>query len=140
MTKPETMLAALAALALAGTAQAQWPNYPTPEVPRTADGAVDLDGPTPRTADGHPDLSGLWSGRSSFGRGAAPPPAGPPIAGFRDVGSNIDGGLPFQDWARALRDEREATGSADNPEAHCLPICSSIHRVRRENSSRRRDS
>ncbi|HEX5420652.1 MAG TPA: hypothetical protein VFY39_11695, partial [Gammaproteobacteria bacterium] len=39
---------------------AQWPSYPTPNVPKTPDGKPDLRGPTPRTAEGHPDLSGIW--------------------------------------------------------------------------------
>jgi len=116
-------LAVTAALALtslaATTVHAQWPDYPTPNVPRTADGEVDLDGPVPRTADGHPDFSGLW--RVPRGGGEAPE-GGPPLASFRDVGENLDGGLPFQDWARELRAEREANGSRDNPEAHCLPM------------------
>jgi len=46
----------------------------------------------------------------------------PPIAAFRDVGANIEGGLPMQPWAAELRAEREATGSGENPEAHCLPM------------------
>lgn len=40
--------------------EAQWLNYKTPGVPRTADGKPRLDAPAPRTADGHPDLSGVW--------------------------------------------------------------------------------
>ena len=40
---------------------AQWINYPTPGIPRTADGKPNLSAPTPRTADGKPDLSGIWS-------------------------------------------------------------------------------
>src|SRR5258706_6104904 len=39
---------------------AQWPNRPTPGIPRTSDGKPDLSAPTPRSADGKPDLSGVW--------------------------------------------------------------------------------
>jgi hypothetical protein len=39
---------------------AQWVNFKTPGVPRTADGKPKLDAPVPRTLDGHPDLSGTW--------------------------------------------------------------------------------
>ena len=116
-----SLLAGLSLLAVTMTAEAQWPNWPTPDVPRTADGEVDMDGPVPRTAEGHPDLSGLWRGAGGFGRSSAPGD-GPPLANFRDIGANFEGGLPFQPWARELRDEREAAGSAGNPEAHCLPM------------------
>jgi hypothetical protein len=122
--KALAVAAVLAVTSLIVTAaQAQWPEYPTPSVPRTAEGEVDLDGPVPRTADGHPDFSGLWRAARGGGQTDAEPPAGtPPIAGFRDVGQNLEGGLPFQPWAEALRAEREANGSRDNPEAHCLPM------------------
>ena len=40
--------------------QAQWLNYPTPGLPRTKDGKVNLAAPAPRTKDGRPDLSGVW--------------------------------------------------------------------------------
>jgi hypothetical protein len=39
---------------------AQWPNRPTPGVPRTPDGKPDLSAPAARSADGKPDLSGIW--------------------------------------------------------------------------------
>jgi hypothetical protein len=45
---------------LSVTAQAQWLNFATPDVPRTKDGKPNLSAPTPRTADGKPDLSGVW--------------------------------------------------------------------------------
>ena len=53
-------LAAAFVLAIAGPAFAQWINYKTPGLPRTADGKVNLKAPLPRTADGKPDLTGIW--------------------------------------------------------------------------------
>jgi hypothetical protein len=47
-------------------ASAQWNSYPTPGIPRTADGKPDLAAPTPRPPDGRPDLSGL-SGSTTAG-------------------------------------------------------------------------
>jgi hypothetical protein len=46
------------------TVAAQWLNYPTPGIPRNADGKPNLTAPAPRTADGRPDLTGLWTGFS----------------------------------------------------------------------------
>lgn len=122
-------------------AQAQWPEYPSSNVPRTAAGEPDYDAPTPRTADGKPDFSGLWElwGRSApnrIFRAANPVPEGtspadavpvrepgvPPTATFFDLGSNIDGGLPYLPWAKELRDQRVADGMKDNPDANCLPM------------------
>ena len=45
---------------LSALASPQWLNYPTPGIPRTADGKPNLSAPAPRTADGKPDLSRLW--------------------------------------------------------------------------------
>jgi len=123
--------ALLAALAL--PAEAQWPDYPTRNVPRTPDGAVDVTAPAPRTADGHIDFTGLWAAGGGGGRGRGrggqngdappvPPSDSPPVAAFFDIGVNIEGGAPYTEWARQVRAERMARGMQDNPDAHCLPM------------------
>jgi len=52
------VLAAL--LLLPAPLVAQWLDFRTPGIPRTADGRPNLTAPAPRTHDGKPDLSGTW--------------------------------------------------------------------------------
>ena len=104
---------------------AQWPTHPTPGVPRTADGRPNLDAPPPRTPDGKPDLSGIWNYAGVLGlrdRPPAPPPGTPPQATFWNIEAGFPEGLPFTPWAAALRKQRMATNSKDNPDAACLPM------------------
>jgi hypothetical protein len=141
-----TIFAAAFAALLSAPASTQWPSYPTPNVPRKADGTPDLNAPAPRAADGHPDLSGLWEiyfntivasttppqgpppapgadpAEGLPPQAPEPPPGTPPLATFFDIGGNIKGGLPFQPWARELREQRMAANQKDNPDAHCLPM------------------
>ena len=117
-----------------GSLSAQWPSFPTPNVPRTADGKPNLLAPAPRAADGKPDLSGIWgspgwreigAGSGVSGTGGAPGtpavlPRGPGL--FFDIGSGVAGGLPFQPSGLALKKQRMADNMKDNPDAHCLPM------------------
>ena len=124
LTAALTLATGLAALST--TLLAQWPDYPDRNMPRTADGSVDMEAPAPRTADGRPDLSGVWRnvGRGG-GRGQAPEDLGPdgvPFGSFRDLGVGFKDGLPLQPWAKALKDERMAANSKDNPDVWCLPL------------------
>jgi hypothetical protein len=115
-----TMNMWLAAL-LATVASAQWMNYPTPGIPRTADGKPNLAAPAPKTADGKPDLSGLWEPASG---GSLAPVAGATSTDpqFRDIALNVKGGLPFQPWAAELVKARRADENKDDPDGHCQPL------------------
>jgi hypothetical protein len=151
MTFLRTALLATLLATIALPAAAQWPAYPSPNVPRKADRSVDMKAPTPRAADGHPDLTGLWEIYFQS-IAAAPPPGGPPgpsrsqqsqgdggqlgltpsnppvdpkappRATFFDIGANIPGGAPYQPWAKEVRAKRMAANNKDNPDAHCLPM------------------
>ena len=123
-----------ATMMLALPVLAQWPDYPTAKVPKTADGKPDLAGPVPKAANGKPDLSGIWQ----YTRPPGPPPASAaataaaavpdliPLAvrlsQFWNLGASFKDGLPFQPWAAELHRQRVAENSKDNPDAHCLPI------------------
>ncbi|HEY2845495.1 MAG TPA: hypothetical protein VGJ09_17660 [Bryobacteraceae bacterium] len=52
---------AVVLIAMLAPLQAQWLNYPTPGIPRTAAGQPNLKAPAPRAPDGKPDLSGVWN-------------------------------------------------------------------------------
>jgi hypothetical protein len=113
---------------------AQWPDYPTPGVSKTADGKPNLSGPAPRSADGHPDLSGIWQYQRPPGTPAPakPDPQAPGandiipqsvrLSQFWNLGASFKDGLPFQPWAAELHRQRAASNSIDNPDAHCLPL------------------
>lgn len=116
--------ALFALLMVAAPLGAQWLNVPTPGVPRTPDGKPNLAAPAPRTAEGKPDLSGMWGG--------ARPPAAVTAAAtglgggqrgqFWDLGTGLEGGLPYQPWAADLMQTRKAANSRDNPDVRCLPL------------------
>jgi hypothetical protein len=98
---------ALSLTVLAAPAGAQWVNYPTPGIPRTADGKPNLEAPAPRTADGKPDLSGLWErtlDRFYFDAAADLKPEA------------------VQPWAKVLYEQRKLDFGKQSMEARCLPF------------------
>src|SRR5262245_49203713 len=93
---------------LAGSAQAQWQNYPTPGIPRLSDGKPDLTAPAPRL-NGHPDLSGIWDvGNMLY---------------FHDLATGLKpGDVQPTPWAAAVRKQRMDRNHVDDPYGYCLPL------------------
>jgi hypothetical protein len=107
--KPSVRLCAAVAWAFSSalslSAAGQWIGYPTPNIPRTADGKPNLNAPTPKAPDGHPDLSGIWQTTS----------------GKWLVNIAADGvDVPWTPRAKALFDERQANNGKDRPSGKCI--------------------
>jgi len=86
---------------------AQWLDWRTPAIPRTADGKPNLTAPAPRTPDGKPDLSGIWQPETNPWRFNL-------IQDLKDVGI-------LRPAAQALFRERLADFRRDDPVTNCLP-------------------
>src|SRR5580765_5517601 len=86
--------------AMSISASAQWLNYPTPRVPRMADGKPDLKAPAPKLPDGTPDFSGIWAA-----------PNGKYLENLGADGIEI----PMQPWAEDLFKARLANDGKDRP-------------------------
>src|SRR5215469_15244271 len=101
---------------------AQWPDFPTPGIPRTADGKPNLTAHAPRTPEGKPDFSGLW----------APGPT-PYSYGFDVIQDPKDENI-FLPVAETLFKKHLSDFRRDNPVGHCLPggpvnILTGLHRI-----------
>jgi hypothetical protein len=114
-------LACLAAfvIALPAAASAQWLEYPTPGVPRTADGKPDMTAPTPRTADGKPDFSGMWGWETRANCGAHCNDF-QISREFINIAATLKEPLPYQPGVADLVKRRTAAQNED-PNAHCMP-------------------
>ena len=86
---------------------AQWLDFRTPGIPRTADGKPNLTAPTPRTPDGKPDLSGMWQ---------------PEVNPYRfAVVQDPKEESIFRPAAEALFQKRVVDFRRDDPVTNCLP-------------------
>jgi hypothetical protein len=101
------ILLSIVASVISAPLGAQWLDYPTPSIPRTADGKPNLTAPAPHTPDGKPDLSGLWNKIS------------PTYS--RDIAADLKPG-DIQPWAQALVQKRLEDLGKDFMNVHCLPL------------------
>jgi hypothetical protein len=117
----------VAIIAISAPLGAQWLNYPTPGVPKAANGKPNLSAPAPKTADGKPDFSGMWQAFRGVMNTNRPCPTGE-CDELRDTdhwlnyGAGMPGGLPYQPWAAAKLKQREADLGKDDPTSYCLPL------------------
>lgn len=106
-------------ISMADPAAAQWLNYPTPGIPRTADGKPDFTAAPPRMPDGKPDFSGMWRVENllpcdDVRRMCTDLPIS---TQFGNLGAGLQSGAPYQPWA----EERiKSKGIADDPYTRCL--------------------
>ena len=109
----------LVAILVAASASSQWLRYPTPGIPRLADGTPNLSAPAPRAADGHPDLSGVWE---VLGDLVMPTDGRIRSKYVYNIGVDLPGGhAPFLPWAQALWDARQKALGVGAPSEKCLP-------------------
>jgi len=104
-------------------ATAQWIGYPTSDVPRLADGSVNMEAPTPRMANGMPDLSGIWISDNT--RPGEPTPSdGFSLSSSRlmtNMGADMPDGLPYQDWLIPIVKEHTDNLAINDPHIRCIP-------------------
>ena len=98
-------------------AQAQWVDYPSKGIPRTANGKPNLSAPPPKTPNGKISIAGIWQ---RIPPKTPPRPAGTPnnLIDWLAPGSEIR----MQPWAEALFIQRsEKQLGAGRPSERCLP-------------------
>ena len=106
MTRRTLALAVVLSCAVNASVDAQWLNYPTPGLPRTANGAPNLSAPPPRTPDGKPDFSGVWAFDAGPSMFYIPGPLNPE---------------EIKPWARELVKQRAENFGRDDQFVRCLP-------------------
>ncbi|HET7131543.1 MAG TPA: hypothetical protein VFJ95_04810 [Gammaproteobacteria bacterium] len=119
-------LGAALALAVLGAspAMAQWLDYPTPGIPRNADGTPDMTAKAPRTSDGKPDFSGMWFANVPAKDYCKEKDCIQEERMAREqinLGIKLPGGLPYTEWSKEQMTKRRANSGREDPHTYCMP-------------------
>lgn len=103
---------------------AQWLDFPTPGIPRLADGTPDLTASAPRTNENKPDFSGIWFSNvpsvdycKDDGCITEERMAGEQV----NLGRNVPDGLPYTQWSIDIMKVRGLNGGREDPHGYCMP-------------------
>src|SRR5688572_33453823 len=92
-----------------GVAEAQWEPFQWKNMPRLADGKVDMNAPARKTADGKPDLSGFWMPAQA-------------VRHLMNLASDLKPEeIPLTPWGAQVYKERIDNNGKDHPGVRCLP-------------------
>ena len=91
------------------TALAQWDPFPNKNMPRTADGKVNMNAPPQRMADGKPDFRGFWMPNDN-------------VRHLLNLATDMKPeDVPLTAWGKSVYNERIETNGKDHPGVRCLP-------------------
>jgi hypothetical protein len=102
----------------------QWLGYPTPGIPRLANGAPNMKAPAPRTREGKPDFSGIWFANVPAKDYCKEKDCIQEERMAREqinLGIKMQGGLPYTEWSKQQMVKRRANGGRADPHTYCKP-------------------
>ena len=117
-------LATLVLVAGPRVAPAQWLGYPTPGIPRLANGAPNMKAHAPRTREGKPDFSGIWFANVPAKDYCKEKDCVQEERMAREqinIGMKLPGGLPYTEWSKQQMVVRRANGEENDPHTFCKP-------------------
>jgi hypothetical protein len=120
----QRVLTFLVLCTFSSTVLAQWLDFPTPGIPRTAAGGPDMTAPAPRTSDNKPDFTGIWFSNVPSVDTCAEEGCITEERMAREqinLGLGLPDGLPYTQWSLDIMVDRRANSGREDPHTYCMP-------------------